>query len=172
MAEKFLEVLKEVGIFLIIGQTILHFSPAKKYEKYMKMMISIMVMTQLMIPIVSIFNADLEGVMENELNKYMEELSEFEQQQNILEAQMLEYSQQEYTIFQQEMEQSLEGILQQEDENQNQVEELQQEQNQSQIDQLQKEDENQNQVEELQQEDERIESIKSVEVEKIEILLE
>lgn len=43
----FLELVKKVGVFVIIGQTIQHFGISKKYEKYMKFMISIMVVAQI-----------------------------------------------------------------------------------------------------------------------------
>ncbi len=42
----FLELVKKVGIFIIIGQTIMHFGISKKYEKYMKLVISFMVAAQ------------------------------------------------------------------------------------------------------------------------------
>jgi len=43
----FLELVKRVGIFIIIGQTIQHFGISKKYEKYMKLVISFMVAAQI-----------------------------------------------------------------------------------------------------------------------------
>lgn len=46
MFSVFLELVKRVGIFVIIGQTILHFGISKKYEKYMKLVISFMVAAQ------------------------------------------------------------------------------------------------------------------------------
>ena len=47
MLSVFLELVKRVGIFIIIGQTILHFGISKKYEKYMKIVISFMVVAQI-----------------------------------------------------------------------------------------------------------------------------
>lgn len=43
----FMELVKRVGIFVIIGQTILHFGISTKYEKYMKLVISFMVGAQI-----------------------------------------------------------------------------------------------------------------------------
>ena len=40
MLSVFIELVKRVGIFVIIGQTILHFGIGKEYEKYMKLVIS------------------------------------------------------------------------------------------------------------------------------------
>ena len=47
MFSVFLELVKKVGIFVIIGQTIMHFGIGKKYEKYMKLVISFMVAAQI-----------------------------------------------------------------------------------------------------------------------------
>ena len=47
MFSVFLELVKRVGIFIIIGQTIQHFGISKKYEKYMKLVISFMVAAQI-----------------------------------------------------------------------------------------------------------------------------
>lgn len=42
-----MELVKRVGIFVIIGQTILHFGISKQYEKYMKLVISFMIGAQI-----------------------------------------------------------------------------------------------------------------------------
>ena len=47
MFSLFLELVKKVGIFVITGQTIMHFGISKKYEKYMKLVISFMVAAQI-----------------------------------------------------------------------------------------------------------------------------
>lgn len=46
MLSVFLELVKKVGIFVIVGQTIQHFGIGKKYERYVKLVISIMVVAQ------------------------------------------------------------------------------------------------------------------------------
>ncbi|MBQ7360575.1 MAG: stage III sporulation protein AF [Lachnospiraceae bacterium] len=43
--------LKQVGIFMVCAQTVLHFKPHQKYDKYFKLLIGIMVMVQLMSPV-------------------------------------------------------------------------------------------------------------------------
>ena len=47
MFSVFLNLVKKVGIFVIIGQTIMHFGISSKYEKYMKLVISFMVAAQI-----------------------------------------------------------------------------------------------------------------------------
>ena len=46
MISVFLELVKQVGVFVIVGQTIQHFGISKKYERYVKLVISIMVVAQ------------------------------------------------------------------------------------------------------------------------------
>ena len=47
MVTIFFELVKRVGIFVVIGQTILHLGISKVYEKYMKLVISFMVAAQI-----------------------------------------------------------------------------------------------------------------------------
>ena len=47
MGAQFLDLLKKVTIFMLAGQIIVQFLPSGGYEKYVKMMISIMVLSQI-----------------------------------------------------------------------------------------------------------------------------
>lgn len=47
MGDIFVEMVKKVGIFIIVGQTLLHFGVGKRYEKYYKLIISLMVVSLL-----------------------------------------------------------------------------------------------------------------------------
>ena len=47
MFSVFMGLVKRVGIFVIIGQTILHFFISKKYVKYMKLVMSFMIGAQI-----------------------------------------------------------------------------------------------------------------------------
>ena len=53
MGAQFLDLLKKVTIFMLAGQIIVQFLPSGGYEKYVKMMISIMVLSQIALPILS-----------------------------------------------------------------------------------------------------------------------
>lgn len=55
MGDRLLEVIKQVGIFMICAQMILHFKPSNSYNKYIKLLISIMVLVQLTLPIMELF---------------------------------------------------------------------------------------------------------------------
>jgi len=51
MLDSWLESIKSMGIFLICAQTLLHFKPKGEYEKYIKLLVSIMLLVQLLEPI-------------------------------------------------------------------------------------------------------------------------
>lgn len=48
------------GIFMICAQTIVHFRPNESYEKYLKLLVSVMVLIQLFLP-VGVFLAGVSG---------------------------------------------------------------------------------------------------------------
>lgn len=62
MLSVFIELVKRVGIFVIIGQTILHFGIGKEYEKYMKLVISFMVVAQIVFAFGVYFNKEQSAV--------------------------------------------------------------------------------------------------------------
>ncbi len=51
----FFQTVKQIGVFMICAQVILHFRPSVKYEKYLKLLISVMVLVQIIIPAVNLF---------------------------------------------------------------------------------------------------------------------
>lgn len=55
-----------IGIFMICAQTIVHFRPKETYEKYLKLLVSVMVLIQLFLPVGSFL---LGGGMEQALEK-------------------------------------------------------------------------------------------------------
>jgi biopolymer transport protein ExbB/TolQ len=44
-----------VGIFMICAQALVHFRPREAYEKYLKLLVSVMILIQLFLPIGSLF---------------------------------------------------------------------------------------------------------------------
>jgi len=65
MGDRLLEVIKQVGIFMICAQMILHFKPSDRYNKYIKLLISIMVLVQLTVPLLGIFGGEgTQGFLE------------------------------------------------------------------------------------------------------------
>lgn len=69
----FLRLLKDTAIFLLAAQMLMHFLPAKKYEKYGKLMVSLIVLSQLTLPILSIVQKDATGQFWNAFGHLEEE---------------------------------------------------------------------------------------------------
>lgn len=68
----FMELVKRVGIFVIIGQTILHFGISKKYEKYMKLVISFMVGAQIVFAFGVYLKQDKREIPVMSVEEYMQ----------------------------------------------------------------------------------------------------
>lgn len=52
-----------IGIFMICAQAVVHFRPQEAYEKYLKLLVSAMVLIQLFLPVSRIlFHGDREGL--------------------------------------------------------------------------------------------------------------
>lgn len=86
MGDRLLEVIKQVGIFMICAQMILHFKPSDRYNKYIKLLISIMVLVQLAVPVMGIFGGQgAEGFLEK-VNFYASSINEGLKEANITSA--------------------------------------------------------------------------------------
>lgn len=48
----------QVGIFMICAQAIVHFKPNGSYGKYLKMLVSVMLLIQIFLPVAKIFSQD------------------------------------------------------------------------------------------------------------------
>ena len=64
-----IELIKRIGIFMIAAQAVLHFTPGQKYEKYIKLIVGMMVLLQFVMPLRSILNGT-----EIDWNAQMEEM--------------------------------------------------------------------------------------------------
>lgn len=51
MGESWFEVIKQVGIFMICAQMLLHFKASEDYGKYIRLLMSMMVLIQLAVPL-------------------------------------------------------------------------------------------------------------------------
>ena len=51
-------VIGQVGIFLICAQTLVHFRPRESYEKYLKLLLSVMLLIQLLQPLLTVLGGD------------------------------------------------------------------------------------------------------------------
>lgn len=67
--------IKEIGIFMIVAQAVMHFAPGKQYEKYIKLIASVMVLLLFVNPFVS-RAGDIETEWEVGMEQIMQELDE------------------------------------------------------------------------------------------------
>lgn len=80
MGAQFLDLLKKVTVFMLAGQIIVQFLPSGGYEKYVKMMISIMVLSQIALPILSLGKFDAQQTFQTALQQYEEEMEQISRQ--------------------------------------------------------------------------------------------
>lgn len=83
--ENFLQLLKDTAVFLLAAQMLMHFLPAKKYEKYGKLMVSLIVLSQLALPILSIWKNDAAGQFWGAFERMEEENEMFSGRLSMLE---------------------------------------------------------------------------------------
>lgn len=55
MIEGFLETIRGVGIFIVCAQAVLHFRPKASYDKYLKVLVSVIVLVMLIVPCFQFF---------------------------------------------------------------------------------------------------------------------
>ena len=95
-----LEEMKQLTIFMIVGQTILHFGVSKKFERYVKLILAFMVVSQIVFSVGSFFPSKShvwKPLSKQEYyakwEEYVTELEEkIEKQQTSLERKMYEES--------------------------------------------------------------------------------
>ncbi len=82
-----LEKIGQLAVFLICAQTIMHFRPKDSYEKYIKLLVSMMLLILLVEPVMDLFGKGNTG-------DFMEQVEAYEQSlQDILDAPQLEIAQ-------------------------------------------------------------------------------
>lgn len=83
MQSAFFRAICQMGIFIICAQTIVHFRPKESYEKYLKLLVSVMLLLQIFIPVTKLFSAEAGQNMkesmvwlQENLEKSMQEAAE------------------------------------------------------------------------------------------------
>lgn len=64
----------QAGIFLICAQTVVHFRPKESYDKYLKLLLSVMLLLQLLQPVLTAFGGDSTWNAEEQVAAFTEEL--------------------------------------------------------------------------------------------------
>lgn len=80
------DVLREAALFMVAARIILLIFPGKKYDKYGRMVVALVVLSQLIVPVLAFGNEDLVGFFE-------EEADNLEAQSEMFSAKMGEISQ-------------------------------------------------------------------------------
>ncbi len=71
-----LQITKQTGIFIVCAQMILHFKAAECYEKYIRLLISIMVLAQVIVAVSAVFGKGGGIVFDGRLEYYQRLLAE------------------------------------------------------------------------------------------------
>lgn len=74
MGYSFLEFMKGIGIFIICAQSFIHFAAGKSYEKYIKLLIGVMILAQFIVPVRAIFLKDGEAEILEEVEYFQIEM--------------------------------------------------------------------------------------------------
>lgn len=70
MVERVIEIVQRIGVFMILGETLIHFCPGKSYEKYIRLIMEMMLITMLLIPFISLIKTDVLHSFYNELETF------------------------------------------------------------------------------------------------------
>ena len=68
------QTVKQIGIFIICAQVIMHFKPSAKYEKYLKLLISVMVLVQVIMPLINIISGKDEAYLWTKIEQIQAEI--------------------------------------------------------------------------------------------------
>lgn len=71
----FFQIIRQIGIFMICAQTILHFKPSAQYEKYLKLLISVMVLLQILFPVLRLVSSGSSEQFLEEMQQVGREMS-------------------------------------------------------------------------------------------------
>ncbi|MBQ9990769.1 MAG: stage III sporulation protein AF [Lachnospiraceae bacterium] len=124
MTEIFTDLAKRMVIFLIAGQTFLHFGMGKPYERYVKLTISLMLVAQLVSAVFSFLPSFHPGRGENPAK---EELISFEEQWKSNQEEFEKKLYQQQSRLEKEWEEKVEEMVPDEadkEENQIKIEEI------------------------------------------------
>lgn len=78
-----INIIRQVGIFIICAQTLIHFRPNESYGKYMRLLVSVMVLVQLVLPIMSFFQMGNEELFRESIASYEVSMQEQMNQVNV-----------------------------------------------------------------------------------------
>lgn len=74
MGNSFLEFMKSIGIFIICAQSLVHFTAGKSYEKYVKVLIGMMILAQFVAPVRAAFAEENTKELWEEVERFQLEM--------------------------------------------------------------------------------------------------
>ncbi len=80
MLDHWLESIKTMGVFLVCAQTLIHFKPKGAYEKYIRLLVSVMLLVQLLEPIGNMFGFLQKGELQKRIRNMEYKLEQVKQQ--------------------------------------------------------------------------------------------
>ena len=89
MGDRLLQIVKQTGIFIVCAQMILHFKPAECYEKYIRLLIGIMVLAQLVAAGTAVFGKGGENFFDGRVDYYKGLLAQSMEGADMAEAEAL-----------------------------------------------------------------------------------
>ena len=76
MGQYIWEKIEEISVFMLCGQVLLQLSASKKYEKYLQLLLEIMLLTSVFLFLMSIFNGEITKQFYDNLKEYENQVSE------------------------------------------------------------------------------------------------
>ncbi len=89
MLSTFLEFIKTTGIFLICAESILYFVPGSSYQKYVKVLIGIMVLAQFVVPLKALVTGQEGDAIERQVRELKMMLEEQAEEMQMDELQLI-----------------------------------------------------------------------------------
>lgn len=69
-----MEFMKSIGIFILCTQSFMHFAAGKSYEKYVKLLIGVMILAQFIVPVRAVFLGGEDARIWEEIERFQQEL--------------------------------------------------------------------------------------------------
>ncbi len=80
MGGNFLDFMKGIGIFILCAQSFMHFAAGKTYEKYVKLLIGVMILAQFIVPVRALFLGSENAQMWEEIEQFRKEMERMAQE--------------------------------------------------------------------------------------------
>lgn len=78
MVDDLFSVVQKLGIFIILSQTLLHFRPNEEYEKYIKILCNIIILSMFIVPVLGLFQKDIGNEFEVQVKAYQKKMEQIE----------------------------------------------------------------------------------------------